>query len=275
MKRRSFLIGGLGTTLAQAFAPRGSAETNAASTRVGLGTWRVFDGGRGAELLRAFADLGGTVVDSAPSYGTEGVIGDARVPGLFVATKLAAMGRKACEAEVAASMRALRTDKLDLVQVHNLVHLDDALDVLTNLKRDGKVGAIGVSHFTAGGHDELERVLRRRDVDWVQVNYSAGEREAEKRVLPTARDRGVRVMINRPFMGGDLLRLAIRARVPEGFNSWSDALLSFAVSHPAVTCAIPATSNLTHLRDNMRARLLSDSERDRIVRSLDPASHRT
>lgn len=253
MKRRTFLA-------ALAFAPLARASTE---RRVGLGTWRVFDGGRGPELLRTFAELGGTVVDTAPSYGTEAIVGQMR--GLFVATKLAAMGRKACEAEVNASMRALRVERIDLVQVHNLVHLDDALDVLTGLKRDGKVGAVGVSHFTASGHDDLERVMRRRDVDWVQVNYSVGEREAEKRVFPTARDRNIRVMVNRPFMGGDLLR-TVRARVPEGFTSWSDALLSFAISHPAVTCAIPATSNVAHLRENMRARVLSDSERERVFR---------
>lgn len=262
MKRRDVIV--LGASLALARRVHAATPTS----RVGLGTWRVFDGGRGAEILRTFAELGGTVVDTAPSYGTEGVIGSARVRGLWVATKLAAMGRKACEAEVNASMRALGVERIDLVQVHNLVHLDDALDVLTGLKRDGKVGAVGVSHFTASGHDDLERVMRRRDVDWVQVNYSAGEREAEKRVLPTARDRNVRVMVNRPFMGGDLLRIANRARVPEGFSSWSDALLSFAISHPAVTCAIPATSNVTHLRENMRARVLGDSQRERIVRAL-------
>jgi diketogulonate reductase-like aldo/keto reductase len=260
--RRELLVG------AGALALASRARAQATSLRVGLGTWRVFDGGRGAELLRTFAELGGTVVDTAPSYGTEGVIGAAQVRGLFVATKLAAMGRKACEAEVNASMKALRVERLDLVQVHNLVHLDDALDVLTGLKQDGKVRMIGVSHFTASGHDDLERVLRRRDVDWVQVNYSAGEREAEKRVLPTARDRNVRVMVNRPFMGGDLLRIANRKRVPDGFTSWSDALLSFAISHPAVTCAIPATSNVTHLRENLRARLLSESECERAIRAL-------
>lgn len=256
---------------ARARAPSGAGvHPGTTLGRIGLGTWRVFDSGAGPEVLRAFEELGGGLVDTAPSYGNEAIVGAADLQRSFIATKVMALSRKDARAQVEASLRALRVDRVDLVQVHNLFHLDEALDVLEDLKADGKIGAIGVTHVNASGHDDLERVLRRRSIDFVQVNYSAGEREAERRVLPTARDRNVAVIVNRPFMGGDLLRLTSGRKPPAGFSSWSEALLRFAVSHPAVTYAIPATSRVEHLRANMQCALLpilTDQERDRIVRA--------
>src|SRR4030095_311381 len=145
-----------------------------------------------------------------------------------------------------------------LMQVHNLVDVETHLETLTEWKRAGRVRYVGVTHYTAGAHDALVRVMETRQVDFVQVNYSVGERDAERRVLPVARERGVAVIANRPFAAGDLFRRVRNRPLPSWASeidcgSWAQVLLKFVVSHPAITCAIPATSQAVHLRDNMRA----------------------
>jgi aryl-alcohol dehydrogenase-like predicted oxidoreductase len=147
------------------------------------------------------------------------------------------------------------------MQVHNLIDVDTHLDTLAEWKRRGLVRYIGITHYTAGGHDAVGRVIdrpRSAPLDFIQINYSVGEREAERRLLPLARDRGVAVIANRPFGGGDLIRRLSRRPVPAwaaeiDCKSWPQMLLKFVVSHPAITCAIPATSNVAHLRENMQA----------------------
>src|SRR5262245_16270367 len=238
---------------------------------VGLGTWQVFDVGpaagqrtRLADVLGAFVELGGALVDSSPMYGrSEEVLGDlaARLgvrPKLFVATKVWTSGQAAGVRQMEASMRKLRVDPIDLMQVHNLVDVTTHLDTLAAWKEEGRVRYLGVTHYTAGGHEAVAQVIASRPVDFVQINYSVGEREAESRLLPLAQERGVAVIANRPFAGGDLVRRLGARTLPAwaadiDCASWAQLLLKFVVSHPAITCAIPATSRVAHLRDNMQA----------------------
>jgi diketogulonate reductase-like aldo/keto reductase len=197
-------------------------------------------------------------------YGrSETVLGDLVANGrwrekLFVATKVWTSGRREGVAQMEASMRALRVKVVDLMQVHNLVDVDQQLDTLEQWKREGRVRYIGVTHYTQSAYDAVARVISSRTVDAMQINYSVGEREAERRLLPMARERGIAVVVNRPLAGGDLFARLRRRPLPDwareiDCETWAQVLLKFVISHPAVTCAIPATSNVEHLRDNMRA----------------------
>jgi len=155
-------------------------------------------------------------------------------------------------------MRKLRSDRIDLMQVHNLVDVDAHLATLAGWKRGGRVRYVGVTHYTASSHEAVARLIASKPVDFVQINYSVGERDAEHRLLPLAQERGVAVIANRPFAGGDLFRRLRQKPLPAwaaeiDCDSWAQVLLKFVVSHPAITCAIPATSRADHLRDNMTA----------------------
>ena len=234
---------------------------------VGLGTWQTFDVGadRRAPLeadLKTFVDLGGSLIDSSPMYGrSEEVVGDLAVQlglesKLFVATKVWTNGQAAGIRQMEDSLRKLHATRLDLMQVHNLVDVDTHLETLRRWKEQGRVRYIGVTHYTASGADAVARVIASHPVDFVQINYSAAERKAERRLLPLAVDRGAAVLVNRPFAGGDLLRRLRSRPLPSwaaevDCGSWAQLLLKFVLSHPAVTAAIPATSNVAHLRDNM------------------------
>jgi diketogulonate reductase-like aldo/keto reductase len=238
---------------------------------IGLGTWQTFDVGPGAaergplvEVLREFAARGGKVIDSSPMYGrSEEVAGDLIAQlGLrekfFVATKVWTSGAREGIAQMNDSLRKLRADPIDLLQVHNLLDVRTHLDTLRGWKRDGRVRYLGVTHYTAAGAEAVARLIANETVDFVQINYSVGEREAEQRLLPLARERKVAVIANRPFGGGELLRGLRNKRLPGwareiGCASWAQALLKFVISHPALTCAIPGTSKVEHLRDNLQA----------------------
>jgi diketogulonate reductase-like aldo/keto reductase len=239
---------------------------------VGLGTWRTFDVGAAAaeraplrEVLQRFVELGGRVVDSSPMYGTaESVLGDlaadlAVTDRLFLATKVWTSGRDAGAAQMEQSLRRLG-GRLDLMQIHNLLDWRAHLRTLRAWKQAGRVRYLGVTHYTSSAYDELERVLRGEPLDFVQVNYSVGEREAERRILPLARERGIAVLVNRPFSEGSLFR-HLRGRTLPGWaaeigcESWAQLLLKWILAHPAVTCVIPATSRPQHLVDNMKAGL--------------------
>lgn len=238
---------------------------------MGMGTWQTFDVGSDKEaranlreVLRAFVALGGRVVDSSPMYGSsEEVLGDlARETGLhprlWVATKVWTRGRREGIEQMEDSMRKLRVERVDLMQVHNLVDVETHLETLREWKAAGRVRYVGVTHYTAASHEQVARVLEAHPLDFVQINYSVGEREAERRLLPLARERGVAVIANRPFAGGGLFRRLRGRPLPSyaaaiGCRSWAQLLLKWVVSHPALTCAIPATSNPAHLRDNMLA----------------------
>jgi len=238
---------------------------------LGLGTWRTFDVGTSAaerapltEVLGRFVALGGRVLDSSPMYGAaESVAGDLAaelgvVDRLFVATKVWTSGREAGIAQMEHSLARLRRRRLDLMQIHNLLDWRTHLRTLRDWQQAGRVRYVGVTHYTASAYDELERVLRAEPLDFVQVNYSLGEREAERRILPLARDRGIAVLVNRPFSAGDLFQRVRRASLPAwvaalGCQSWAQLFLKWILGHPAVTCVIPATSRLEHLVDNMTA----------------------
>lgn len=238
---------------------------------IGLGTWQTFDVGATASdrapleaVLREFAALGGKMIDSSPMYGrSEEVAGDLMAklglrPSLFVATKVWIIGEREGIGQMNESLRKLRADPIDLLQVHNLMDTATHLKTLRHWKRDGRVRHIGVTHYTAAGTDAVAKVIEQEPVDFVQINYSAAERAAERRLLPLCRERKIAVIANRPFAGGELLR-SLRAKPLPGFArelgcmSWAQLLLKFTLAHPAITCAIPATSKVEHLRDNMAA----------------------
>jgi diketogulonate reductase-like aldo/keto reductase len=238
---------------------------------IGLGTWQTFDvAGRPAErerlgaVLQAFVELGGRLIDSSPMYGrSEAVVGDLAAAlhlqdRLFIATKVWIKGREAGIDQAAESMTKLRTGRLDLLQVHNLLDVEIHLETLRAWKDEGRIRYTGVTHYTASHHDAVARVLEAQPVDFVQINYSAGEREAERVILPMARDRGIAVLANRPFAEGGLIRRLQERPLPDwaaeiDCRTWAELLLKFVVSHPAVTCVIPATGDVAHLRENMRA----------------------
>lgn len=238
---------------------------------IGLGTWQTFDVGASESaraplraVLREFVRAGGTVIDSSPMYGkSEAVTGDLAAEldvqkKIFLATKVWTSGRDAGIRQMQESYNRLRTARMDLMQVHNLVDYSTHLSTLRRWKEEGKVRYIGVTHYTASAYDELARVLAREDLDFVQLNYSLAERDAEKRLLPLAAEKRLAVLINRPLAAGNLFSRVRGKPLPPWANevgcaSWAQFFLKFVISHPAITCAIPATSKLQHLTDNMRA----------------------
>jgi diketogulonate reductase-like aldo/keto reductase len=256
---------------------------------IGLGTYATFDVGQDAaerapleQVLLAFVAAGGKLVDSSPMYGrSEEVVGDLSAKlglrqKLFVATKVWTTGKEQGMEQMRASMRKMRADPIDLIQVHNLQYWKTHLDTLDGWKKEGKVRYIGVTHYTASAHAELAEVVAKRKVDFVQVNYSVAERDAEQKVLPIARDRGVAVIANRPFTAGGLLRRLSGKPLPSWAGeidcaSWAQILLKFVIAHPAITCAIPATSNPEHMKDDMKAgfgRLPDEAMRAKILAAI-------
>ena len=256
---------------------------------IGLGTWRAFDAGASASeraplraVLSRFTALGGRVVDSSPMYGrAESVLGDLAselgvADQLFVATKVWTSGRDAGIAQMEQSLRRLRVRRLDLIQVHNLLDWSTHLRTCRSWKAAGRVRYVGVTHYTSSAYDELERVLRAEPLDFVQLNYSPVEREAERRILPLAQERGVAVLVNRPFADGGLLRRVRGRPLPPwagdlGCESWARLVLEWVVAHPAVTCVIPGSGEARHVAENLAAgqgRLLDARTRDRLTALL-------
>jgi len=238
---------------------------------IGLGTWRGFDAGETAaeraplrEVVATLLAQGGRVIDSSPMYGrAEGVTGDL-VAGLgarektFLATKVWTSGREAGIAQMQRSLRLLRTERLDLMQIHNLLDWRTHLPVLRAWKEEGRIRYLGISHYTESAYDAVEAVLRAERLDFLQINYALDDRAAEDRLLPLAAEKGVAVLVNRPFGGGGLLRRLAGKTLPDyaadlGCGSWAEILLKFVVGHPAVTCAIPGTADPGHMAANLRA----------------------
>ena len=258
-------------TAATAMLTRPIPSSQEAIPAIGLGTWRTFDVGRSEsdraplrDVLKDFVALGGRVIDSSPMYGAaEAVTGDLAadlglLDPLFVATKVWTSGRDAGIEQMQRSMQLLRRKRLDLMQIHNLLDWRTQLKTLREWREAGRIRYVGVTHYTSSGYDELERVLASERLDFVQVNYSIGEREAERRILPLARERGVAVLVNRPFAEGNLFGRVRGRTLPAwateaGYGSWAQVFLKWILAHPAVTCAIPATSKREHLADNMKA----------------------
>lgn len=239
---------------------------------IGLGTWQSFDAGAGAperapleEVLTAFAKRGGRVVDSSPMYGrAEAVLGDltARLRlrnSLFLATKVWTSGREAGIRSMERSLALMKTRRIDLMQVHNLVDAQTHLATLREWKAQDRVRYIGITHYTASSHDEVARVLEREKVNFVQINYSLMEREADERLLRVAQDRGVAVIVNRPFGGGGLFGRVRGKTLPDwaaefDCSSWAQFFLKWIVAHPAVTCAIPGDEQGTPSRGGYAGR---------------------
>lgn len=256
---------------------------------IGLGTWQAFDVGPGAaerqpleEVLALFVKLGGRVVDSSPMYGrAEQVIGEIATKldlhrSLFLATKVWTTGKEQGVASMEKSRAKLQTRKIDLMQVHNLVDAPTHLATLRDWKEQGRVRYFGITHYNSGAYSEVAKLLRSEKLDFVQINYSLLEREADKEILPLAQERGVAVIVNRPFGGGNLFGRVREKPLPDwasefDCHSWAQFLLKWIVAHPAVTCAIPATSKARHLEDNMQGgvgRLPDAKLRTRMVEAI-------
>ncbi|MBX3742171.1 MAG: aldo/keto reductase [Akkermansiaceae bacterium] len=251
---------------------------------IGLGTWQTFDVPPDqhaplAEVLKEFAALGGKLIDSSPMYGaSEETAGDLMErlslrKSLFVATKVWTSGKEAGIRQMEASMKKLEAPVIDLMQVHNLVDVKTHLNTLNAWKHEGIIRYLGVTHYHEGSHDAVMKVMESDSLDFLQINYSLAEREAEEKLLPMAKDRGVAVIVNRPFAGGNLFARLREKPLPDfaaeiGCTSWAQLMLKFIISHPAITCAIPATSKVKHLRDNMgacRGPLPDEAMRKRII----------
>jgi aryl-alcohol dehydrogenase-like predicted oxidoreductase len=267
-------------------------STGEALPMVGLGTWQAFDiAGSGADYdearqaLQSFVQRGATVVDSSPMYGrAEERIGDLAAElavrqKLFLATKVWTQGRAAGAAQMEASFRKLRTDRIDLMQVHNLLDTETHLATLRALKDAGRLRYLGLTHYTEGAYPALEAAMRRHRPDFIQINASVAEREAEARLLPLAQELGIAVLINRPFAGGDVFSRVRRLPLPGwageiSCTSWAQVLLKYVLAHPAVTCAIPGTRNPRHVLDNLGAAtgsLPDAAQRARIVAAVEAA----
>ncbi len=238
---------------------------------VGMGTWITFNVGsdrearaRRSEVLRAFFEAGGELIDSSPMYGSaEAVVGHGLArfddkPPVFAASKVWTPDGDATAEQVAQSERRWGLERMDLMQVHNLVAWEAHLDHLFEMRESGRIRFVGITTSHGRRHAEIERIMRDRPIDFVQASYSLANREAERRLLPLAEERGIAFIANRPFGGGGLIDRVKRHRFPEwaaeaGLANWADFLLKFILAHPAVTCAIPATSRVDHMRENMTA----------------------
>ncbi|MCH7509688.1 MAG: aldo/keto reductase [Proteobacteria bacterium] len=256
---------------------------------IGLGTARVFNVDDSPELLaplravlKELLDGGGSVIDTAPSYGmAERVVGDL-VTGLesgkvFLATKVAANGKEAGLRQIQNSFKDLRTGIVDLYQVHNLRDTKQQLGLLRELQAEGKIRYIGITHYVDSQHDELVDWVRREPMDFLQFNYSIAGRTAEQTLLPLCEDMGVATMINRPFKRGRLFRGVKGKALPEwaadfDCHSWGQFFLKYIAANPAVTNIIPATANPKHMLDNIQAgkgRLPDARQRAKMIQFID------
>ena len=238
---------------------------------VGLGTYQAFGVGLDRsdrdplkEVLRLFVEHGGALVDSSPMYGTaESVVGDLAAEQkltsqLFMATKVWTTGRDAGIRQMEESMQRMKITRMDLMQIHNLQDWKIHTKTLKEWKAVGKIRYTGITHYHSGAYDELERLIKTKEFDFVQFNYSISEREAEESLLPLAQDAGTAVIINRPFAQASLFSRVRGKEVPAwaaefDCKSWGQFFLKYILSHPAVTCVIPATSKPHHLVENMGA----------------------
>ena len=276
------LIGGTAAAVVLPITTQAAAESSTMLTRmipssgetlpvIGLGTWRAFDVDLTSdirrqleEVLSLFVKLGERGVDSSPMYGrAEEVIGELTAAlgireKLFLATKVWTRGKENGIKSIERSMALLRTNRIDLMQVHNLLDVHTHLATLRQWKEQGRIRYIGVTHYNSSAFPEIEKILRTEKLDFLQINYSLMEPEAEQRVLPLAQERGVAVIVNRPFGAGDLFD-KVRSKPLPGWaaefdcRSWAQFFLKWIAAHPAVTCAIPATNKPSHLQDNLQA----------------------
>ena len=281
MRSRRAFLGTAGAALGALLMPAGAPgagglerripKSDEALPAVGLGTWQVFDVagdarelGQARETLRVFVEGCGRMVDSSPMYGSaEQVTGQLAAelgvrPRLFLATKVWTSGRQAGVRQMEESMRRLRVERLDLMQVHNLVDVQTHLATLREWRAAGRIRYLGITHYHAGAHADLEQLVRRGDIDFLQVNYSLAEPEADRRLLGAAAAAGTAVIVNRPFAEGAMFRRVKDRPLPEwaaeaGAASWAQLFLKWILAEPAVTCVIPGTRNPRHVADNLGA----------------------
>jgi diketogulonate reductase-like aldo/keto reductase len=238
---------------------------------VGLGTWRTFDAGNNEgmrkqlkEVLKVLVKDGASVVDSSPMYGTsESVVGDlsgslSNRTSLFLATKVWTTGRQQGILQMEESIRRMNAKVMDLMQVHNLVDANTHLKTLYDWKAQGKIRYIGVTHYLPSAYDEIAKLIKNERLDFIQCCYNISVTDAEKYLLPLAKEKGVAVLINRPFNEGALLDSVEGKKLPPwsaeiGIGSWAQFLLKYILSNQAVTCVIPGTSNPLHLAENIQA----------------------
>ena len=254
---------------------------------IGLGTWQTFDVGSDAaarqplrDVVQRLVEAGGRMIDSSPMYGrAEGVTGDLVAEmgvrqKVFLATKVWTSGKARGLEQMKRSAALLRSDVVDLMQIHNLVDWQTQLQSMRQMKEEGRLRYLGITHYTESALGELQRIIEsERDIDFVQLPYSIESRAAETRLLPAAQARGVAVIVNRPFEEGGLFRRAKGRALPEwsaeiGCKSWAQFFLKYIVGHPAITCVIPATSDPRHMEDDLAAGLapLPDERQRRRMR---------
>ncbi|MEO6405995.1 MAG: aldo/keto reductase [Ferruginibacter sp.] len=255
---------------------------------IGLGTWQTFDVteeayGELQKVLKEFHKGGGSVIDSSPMYGrSEKVVGDIssgmeEADDFFYATKVWVSGKHEGISQMQSSFIKMKRSVMDLIQVHNLLDWKTQLATLRQWKEEGKLRFTGITHYTDSSHEELERIIKSEPVDFVQFNYSIIARNAERRLLDAAADNGVATLINRPFGEGKLFRAVQGKSLPAwakelGIESWATYFLKYIISHQAVTCVIPATSNPLHLLDNMNAgkgNLPAEEDRKKMLKYLE------
>src|SRR5216117_1816951 len=276
------LIGGTAAAVVLPITTQAATESSTMLTRtipssgetlpvIGLGTWRAFDVDLTSdirrqleEVLSVFVKLSGRAIDSSPMYGrAEEVIGElAAALGirekLFLATKVWTRGKENGIKSIQRSMALLRTNRIDLMQVHNLLDVHTHLATLRQWKEQGRIRYIGVTHYNSSAFPEIEKILRTEKLDFLQINYSLMEPEGEQRVLPVTQERRITVLVNRPFGGGDIFERVRSKPLPDwaaefDCRSWAQFFLKWIIAHPAVTCVIPATDKPRHLEDNMLA----------------------
>jgi diketogulonate reductase-like aldo/keto reductase len=229
--------------------------------------------------MKAFFAAGGRMIDSSPMYGSSQPVigyGLSRLPGpsrLFSADKVWTSSASGGPEQIEESRRHWRVQRFDLLQVHNLVAWEEHLPMLLAMKKAGRVRYVGITTSEGRRHDEIERIMATQPIDFVQITYNILDREVESRILPLARERGIAVIANRPFREGALIRSLAGEKLPSwvgeiGAATWAQFILKFIVSHPAITCAIPATSQVSHVKENMAAatgRLPNEAMRRRMA----------
>lgn len=256
---------------------------------VGMGTYRTFDVGSNPSdrapvkrVLGQFVALGGQVIDSSPMYGrSESVVGELAdelgvKDQLFYATKVWTTGREAGIRQMEQSIQRMQTKHVDLMQIHNLVDWQVHLPTLRAWKQEGRISYLGITHYTGSAFDEMARIMKSEQLDFIQIPYNILDRQAEGRILPLAAERGIGVLVNEPFEKGTLFRQVRDRSLPAwatefDCDSWAQFFLKYILGHPAVTCVIPATSNPKHLADNMQSglgRLPNLTQRKRMTRYL-------
>jgi diketogulonate reductase-like aldo/keto reductase len=256
---------------------------------VGLGSWITFNVGRDPEaraeclaVMRQFFASGGRLIDSSPMYGSaQEVIGEAvgklKPAQMFSADKVWIGAADQGAAQLESSRRLWQVPRFDLMQVHNLLAWEAHLPMLLRMKREGRLRYVGITTSEGRRHGEILKIMASQPIDFVQVSYNVLDREVEGRILPLARERRIGVIVNRPFRQGELTQALAGKRLPGwaaeiGCTSWAQALLKFVVAHPAVTCAIPATSSVAHVRENMlaaRGPLPDEALRRRIIEDVE------